>query len=573
MSFWRLLALLFGLRLRLASRRLAPGARVGAALSAAIGLGLASAAAWGTYLLFARVLTVAGPIHLRGDESAEFIWLRFGLSLLTFLLGLLWLLWPLIAAQVDEAFELSRFAHYPLRPRRLYLAQTLLSLVEPAALLFYAPLCGLLVALAPRLPLAPALALCAAYVLMCVTCGRALANAMLSVLTSRRSSELLLSAVLGLLLLSFAMPSVDVSWLSRQLQGLGGGADLRLLVRGAASMQITPGGWLATGLVAVMLGRTKLALLMLGLMLGLTALAWPLGLVALKRFYRGGRGLFGRRRTDASRTDTPANASRAPRAEPDGRSDDRAARDGSWRRPLWVLLRKELALLYANPRTRLLFVVPFFLLILLKIVGGPQLFSHLAGPSWAAWLLAVLAGYLVTMLAAQLFANGLGYEGPALLVTFVAPQPLWLPVVARNLAQALLATLQFTLLTVLTLTALPEATSQGLTLPLTLYPYVLSVALAAGNLLSLRYPRRFSASLRQRDRVPPAAAAWLVLVLGSAGALAALLWRASTALGSALPLLTLPLLGLGVYAATLAPTLRILRRDKGRLLAAIARRE
>jgi ABC-2 type transport system permease protein len=568
-SFGRLLALLFALRLRLTSRRPAPGARLGAGLSAAVGLGLAVGAAWGTYVLVARLLTPAGPI-----------WLRFGVSLLTFLLGLLWLLWPLIAAQVDEAFELSRFAHFPLRPRRLYLAQTLLSLVEPAALLFYAPLCGLLAALAPQLPIGQALGLCAAYVLMSVTCGRALANAMLGLLTSRRSSELLLSGVLALLLVSFAMPSVDVSWLSRQLSGLGAGADLRLLVRGAASMQITPGGWLATGLIAAMLGRTDLVIAMLGLMLGLSALAWPLGLVALKRFYRGGQGLFGRRanKTKSTSQDTLENTATPNTATPNTATQNTATQNtathkASWRRPLWVLLRKELTLLYANPRTRLLFVVPFFLLILLKIVGGPQLFAHLAGPAWAAWLLAVLASYLVTMLAAQLFANGLGYEGPALLLALVAPQPLWRGMVARNLAQALLATLQFVGLTLLTLLALPGATAQGLAFPLALYPFILSVALATGNLLSLRYPRRFSASLRQRDRVPPAAAAWLLLVLTLAGAIAAGLWRATLALETQAPLLVLPLLGLGTYAATLPRALRILARDRGRLLAAIARRE
>ena len=550
------LRLLVALRFRLASRRLAPcGAALGAGFSLLLALAVALAASWGSYWLF------AGPLARGGT-----IWIDFGLALFSFLLGLFWLLWPVVAAQIDEAYELSRYFVYPVRPRTLYLAQTIIALVEPATLLFVAPLVGMVVGLGAtrNLPLAPGLMLLIGYTLVCLAGGRLLANLLLGVLSSRRSGELLLGAVLALLLLSFLLPPVDASWLTRRLGGFGANpADLRILARATLSMRQTPLGWLAVGLDALGHGAALTALVALAKMLALAVLSWLFGLRALERFYRGGGARFWRRRRQRPPTpEPPALTVTAPTHE-----------TGLAPRPLRALLAKEMRLLAANPKARLLFFMPFFLLILLKIVGAPSLLAYLLGPSWAASLLTIVALYLLSVLAGQFLVNGLGYEGAGLWQHFLGPQPPWRWFVARNAAQALFATLQLVGVAILIFAGLPGASFDGLLLPLCAFALLLGLALGAGNLLSLLYPKRFTASLARRDRPAAASFLFMLLALGAGSALVYGLRLLAAHSGSDLPLLALPPIGLSLYLASLPLALGLQRQRKHLLLEAIARRD
>ena len=552
------LRLLVGLRVRLASRRLAPtGAVVGTALSLLLALAVALAAGWGNYWLFSGPLARGGPI-----------WLDFGLALFSFLLGLFWLLWPVVAAQIDEAYELSRYFVYPVRPRTLYLAQTLIAVVEPATLLFVAPLCGMIVGLgaARGLSLTSALPLLAAYVALCLAGGRLLANLLLGILSSRRSGELLLGAVLALLLLSFLLPPVDASWLTRRLGGFGANpADLRLLSRATLSMRHTPLGWLAVGLDAATHGALLPALGALTKMSVLAALCWFFGLRALKRFYRGGGARFwqrGRKAATAPRSPAQTSSRAAPTTT--------AAATPT---PLSALVRKEVRLLGANPKARLLFFMPLFLLILLKIVGAPPLLAYLLGPTWAASLLTIVALYLLSVLAGQFLVNGLGYEGAGLWQHFLGPQPPWRWLVARNAAQALFATLQLVGVAALIFVGLPGAHVTGILLPLCAFAWLLGLALGAGNLLSMLYPKRFTASLARRDRPATASFLFMLLALSAGGAIVYGLRLLAAHSGSDVPLLALPLLGLLLYLASLPLALGLQRQRKHLLLETIARRD
>lgn len=561
------LRLLVALRFRLASRRLAPrGALLGATFSALLALTLALAAGWGSYRLFAGPLARGGPI-----------WLDFGLALFSFLLGLFWLLWPVVAAQIDEAYELSRYFVYPVRPRTLYLAQTLIALVEPATLLFAAPLVGMVIGLgaARGLPLAPGLLLLLGYTLLCLAGGRLLANLLLGVLSSRRSGELLLGAVLALLLLSFLLPPVDASWLTRRLGGFGANpADLRLLSRATLSMRQTPFGWLAVGLDAVRYGAALSAFVALAKLLALAALCWFFGLRALERFYRGGGARFwqrGRQRGSQAQP-TPQAATKPVHAAPPAHTAPTHERDAS-PRPLRALLAKEVRLLAANPKARLLFFMPFFLLILLKIVGAPSLLAYLLGPSWAASLLTLVALYLLSVLAGQFLVNGLGYEGAGLWQHFLGPQPPWRWLVARNAAQALFATLQLLGVATLIFAGLPGASFKGLLLPLCAFALLLGLALGAGNLLSLLYPKRFTASLARRDRPAAASFLFMLVALGAGSATVYGLRLLAIYSGGDAPILALPVIGIFLYLASLPTALGLQRQRKHQLLEAIARRD
>jgi ABC-2 type transport system permease protein len=493
-SLGETLRLVLGLRFRLAARRLTGRGALGALLGGLVAAGLSLGLGWGSYLLFGRI---------EGIQASP-VWTAFTLGLWCFLLGLFWVIWPVVAAQVDEAYELGRFLRFPVRPLRLYGLMTLVGLVEPAVLFFYPALVG--AALGLSRGLAPgwgfSAGLMLAYTLMLVATGRALLNLFLNVMVSRRSGEILFVAFLLLLSLAALLPPVDAAWLFERLGSLGGtGADLALLANTASALAATPPGLLARGLAAAAAGETQAAWGALLTMLALGGTAWLVGLWLLKRYYRGGRGL----RFLPVRPPAPP----APVAT-------------GWRLP-WLsdaasaVFETELKALVSNPKARLLFAVPFFLVIILKVVGGAALLAWAWGGAWTAMLLAVLGLYVLSVLGGQLFANAFGYAGQAARWPFLTPAPLrdWL--VGRNLAQAAFALAQLVGLGLVVLLLMPGASARLLGLPALLLPTALCLLLGVGNLVSIRHPRRFHHQLSRRDRPAAAAVMW---TLGALGAMA-----------------------------------------------------
>lgn len=534
----RLVGLLAGLRLKTFARG---GSLLGASVPAAVGLLLAGALALGGWYLFRGLV-----------PRSTSVWLPLALGLVTFLCGLFWVIWPVVAAQVDEAYELGRYLHYPIRPRRLYLAQTLVGLLEPSALFFYPLLLASALALAPVLRNAPVAAtlLPLAFVWMSVAWGRCLQNLLLNLLTSRRSAELLFALFLALLGLAALLPPVDAAWLFARLGRFGDSVrDIELIERATRALLGTPAGWLADGWIAATRGQRGLALLAAAKMIGLGLGGWALGLFALDRFYRGSRGW------------------RRPRArDPHDRGERRRRRAGGGAgAPLLIVARKEVRTLLGNPKARMLFAVPFFLLILLKVIGAGQLFSYLWGEAWAAVLLSLLGLYVLSVLGGQLFCNAFGYDGPGVQQVFLAPAGVGCWIAGRNLAHAGFAALQLCGLGALLFALLPGARPAGLALPLCSFLLGLGATLAAGNLLSARYPRRFHFSLARRDRPVGASFGWMAATLG---AVAASSWGAR----AAGPLLYgLPLLGVACYGLLLPLARSWTLRQRERIIAAITR--
>lgn len=519
-SFWRLLRLLIGLRFAIAWRR--ESRLLGALPGALFGLLLATALAFSGGRL----------LELSAHSPAPATWLPFSLTLLVFLTGLFWALWPVLAARVDEAYELDRYLAYPLRPARLYLAHTLLGFFEPTALLFYPLLGALLVTLwrLGELPTGVAATttvalLCLSYVAMNVAIGRALLNLLLGVLASRRSTEWLMLATLGMLTLAMLLPPVDASWLFSRFGTFGAQAqDLAFLQRSTAAMAQTPAGLLASGLGAVALGHSRDALLYAASMATCGLVAWLVGLVALLRFHRGG-GAFAARWAKRPR---PAKNKRP--------------------RPSWLgggvviaTATKELRQLSRLPKVQLLFFVPLFLAILLKIVGGPQLLSYLWGAQWAAMLSFLLGLYALSVWSGPLLSNAFGYDGDGIITVLACPAGLEKTLLGKNIAHALLLSLQQLLLALFVFT-LPGARLEGLLLPLCGLCTALFASLGVGALLSLRAPRRLHPTLGRRDRPVAASLAMMLALLAGVGA-SALFARSA----GYLALAALPLAGLGIY--------------------------
>jgi ABC-2 type transport system permease protein len=559
--------LVLGLRFILFARRLGRRGLLGAVLGGLLSAGLSGGLGLAAWWLFARVEAIA----------QQPVWMAFSLGLFCFLLGLFWVIWPVIAARVDEAYEMGRFIHFPIRPLRLYGLQSLVGLVEPAAVFFYPILLGaqlgLAASLEPGWPAALGLSLC--FVFMCAATGRCLLNLMLNVMTSRRSGEILFAGLLLALGLAALLPPVDASWLFARLGGFGAEPrDLALLANTARAVAATPPGLLARGLAAAADGQTAAALGAGALMLACGGAAWLLGLWLLLRFYRGGRGLalWPERRSPGNERRSPGN-------------DRRSRRRKRWRRrwlgpvrrlwpsgPLAAIAAKEVVTLARNPKGRLLFAVPFFLLIILKIIGAGQLLRYLWGDAWAAGLWSLLGAYVLSVLGGQLFGNGFGYDGWAVRWVFWAPlRPRqWL--LGRNLGQGLFAGVQFAGLGALLYGLLPDAGPRLLALPLCGFAFGLSVLLAVGDLVSLRFPRRFHFSLARRDRPAAGAFFWMLaaLALCSLALLAVLGLAGRSPLALHLGLLGLVGLGGAVFAGLLPRASRRLASERERLIAAVS---
>ncbi len=553
-SFLATVGLIVGLRFRLLARRITSAGWLGGLITGGAMIAVAGGIGAGGYLLFARLAILQ---HSR-------IWMAFFLGLYCFLLGVFWVLWPVIAAQVDDAYELGRYLHYPVRPARLYAIQTVAGLAEPSTLFFYPALVGaglgLTESLAPGGPATVALMLC--FTVMNVCAGRALLNLFLNVMASRRSAEILFSGFLVALGLAALLPPVDTSWLTARLEALGTAApeDLGAIVQAASGMTDTPPGWLAYGLRASAMGRTGTAIKTALGMLALAGLCWGVGLLLLKRFYRGARPLFRRRRPP-----TPAPTPHPERPGPLG-----------WRlpglsAPTAAVLELELRTLVRSPKGRLLFAMPFFLVILLKLVGAAPLLSHLFGTRWTALLLTALALYVLASLAGQFFANQFGYDGHAVRRLWLHPAPLSAWLTGRNLAHGLFATAQMVTLGGLVYVLLPDPRAAGLLLPLSVFPFGLLLLLGVGNLLSIHHARRFHFDLSRRDRPAAATFVGLALTLGLGTVLTAGLREVALGLGwpeeSLLPLLWA--IGIAGYRALRPRAERALAQDREQLIHAV----
>jgi ABC-2 type transport system permease protein len=249
---------------------------------------------------------------------------------------------------------------------------------------------------------------------------------------------------------------------------------------------------------------------------------------------------------------------------------------GGWRLPglspaVAAVAELELRTLVRSPKGRLLFAMPFFLVILLKLVGAAPLLAHLWGPRWTAFLLTALSVYVLASLAGQFFANQFGYDGHAVRRVYLHPSPLRAWLLGRNLAHAGFATAQMLLLAGLIYALLPETATARLALPLFTFPFGLLVLLGVGNLLSVRHPRRFHFDLSRRDRPAPTTFIALALTLGAGAALAAAAREAALRCGwpPAALLPALPALGWAVYRVFFARALRALRSEREGLIGAI----
>ena len=528
-------------RLRLAMAANAGGRRRGLAV-----VSFALAAAPGAPLFAGGWLLMTWPAVAR-----SLLFTRLLYDLMAFVVGCVFLAWPILSAGVDDHSEVARYVLWPVTPLRLLVASTAASVLEPLALVIQAPMLGATLGLlrAHRtIPVLPAMALYLLFLANCAAWSRTGLHLILGVLRRRRSAQTIGGFFGVVLVASFFIPPVDLSWLI----AAGGGAGMApaFVVQAAQGLSRVPTGYLGEGLLELAGGRV------LGPLVEAAGLAWfaAVGLYAawrlLLRFHQVPR--------------TSGAAGRQQRA----RNPFATTRSA-----LTTLAVREAYDLFRNPRARLLFFVPFVLSVALHLFSARGLVRYLAGPATDAWLLGGLCLYGVVVFGVGFAQNLFGYDGRGLATILASPTDLAVAMRAKNLVHGAAAALLATTLAAYYVLYFGHGGVWDVAAGLMAVAVLLPVLLTVGNFVSTTWPVRFHASLERRDRQPRVAIlcgiaaasvgsapfSWLLVHRGAPGPVTVALLAGCAAVAW------------GVYRALLPAAEARLRARRERVLLAVSR--
>ncbi|WNG24387.1 hypothetical protein F0U62_10475 [Cystobacter fuscus] len=540
----RHLWLLWGLRLNLGLNQGRGGSRllaVGAFL-------LSSAPAWGLGMTFHGLMRLPA---VAGDG----VWPFFILNLLCFVTSAVWVAWPLMSAGVDDHSELGRYAPFPISPLRLLLASTGASLLEPRALVFYAPLTGAALGYASVHPVRHkllALALYMLFALLNAAWSRVGLHLVLNVLRAKNSAQLLGGGFVLFLTAASFIPPIDTSWLTAVGEGGVDKLDMALIVDATLALGRVPSGLFGDALLQLTYGSTRHALADGLGMLVFTFLGMALAYALLLRFHRGvGRA--------------------GPAVKEAGDSDPFA----HTRTRFTTLLAREALDLWRNPRARLLAAVPFVLAILMKLTSARALAEFALGASADAWLMGGLCIYGAVVMASTFSQNTFAYDGHGLALLLAAPVELGDVLRAKNRVQGLAAGGMALAVGIFYRVYFGRGSALDFLCAMAAVLAVIPVLLTAGNFLSLFFPVKFHASLKRRDKLPLTAS---LLGIGAASVgCAPFVWALRSTGTSGPEGRTLALLALcaafsgALYRALLPLGLRLLEQRKEGVLRAVTR--
>ncbi|MDE3153584.1 MAG: hypothetical protein KGN76_00675 [Acidobacteriota bacterium] len=457
------------------------------------------------------------------------------LALLVWIVFAFWQLFPLVANTFMEQLDAPQLLRFPLDFRAYALIRVAYGLLGPLPVVGGLWLSGMTLGITVAQPgLLPWTALVLlVFAAFNILLTRTIFSWAERWLAQRRTREIM-TVVLFLCLIGFQFSGPLISRLS-------GGRAVRLrpvAVEIASVQRFLPPGMAAEAVALAARGRPAGALAYAaGLGVCIVAVGWLLG-VRLRAEYRG------------------ENLSEAS-ARPAAGTVRTAAREG-WPTlglpgPVAAVLEKELRSFMRSPPLVFILLMPLVVLALLLLgTGGPShgdvpaFMTHapdLALPIGAAYALALLTNFSY---------NALGAEGSGVQLYFVMPAAFRRVALGKNLAHTAIIALQV-LLVWGVLTVISRAPSAAITaVTFAGLCFALPLELAAGNLLSLMFPKKvdYSTFGRQRNSRVAVLASLVVhsLVFGLigltiAGALAwANLWASVPAL------LVLAGLALGAWA-------------------------
>ena len=403
---------------------------------------------------------------------------------------LIWALTPLLGFQLNDSFDLTKLFVYPLSYRQIFFGSVLGSLLDMPVLLTL-PTFGVLLALFSHSAgawIVNALLL-VLFLFHTLALGQAITLTLIGFLRSRRFRDITV-VLLPLLSVSYYLGQrIFFSRLATDsFEGVLDGPIWRLL-------GWLPPGWAARGLAGAQERDWSEALLQIGLLAFVAMGALWVAATSLKSLYLGDRGPLVAQPGKAAPTTgqtVKGGLSQPLSAAPHGRSSPLNAAFFRLLPPdIAAVLNKEIIYLGREPQYKAMAINGIYTLVVLVMATLFPSISH-SNPGQTVfllgdWFLFGLSGTLLLALLPLLF-NVWGGEGAAITVLFSFPTRRRALLLGKNIAHGgVLLLLNFT-----GLTLAAALTHRWNVLPLTLIWTLLAapVLLAAGNLVSIRFPHR-----------------------------------------------------------------------------------
>jgi ABC-2 type transport system permease protein len=384
------------------------------------------------------------------------------LPILCWITFLYWQFAPAISIAVSDTFDASTLLRFPVSLPMYYTLWLTFGSFDPALIVPMIWLCGMLVGIAcAKVALLP----WAAFVVFCF----ALVNLLLSRLITaylekwlaKRKTRELVGALLAFL-------GIGIQFLMRAIDSLTGGHST--VLRMAARIQnLIPPGMTARAIEFGSRNHFTSALEQIAFLGGYGLLFAAVLGVRLRKQYLGENLSETSRRSEPEKRERVAPVSRGWLALPD---------------PIGAVFEKELRTLLGARQIWIIMIASPLLLIAFGKVGPGQ-------ASWgrSEWALPVGAAYGLFTLA-QFFCNAFAGEQGGIQFLYLAPVRFRHVMVAKNLAHTCIYAAQFLLiLATVTFLFIPPRLSL-LALTLAAISFGLLANLAAGNLLSLYFPKK-----------------------------------------------------------------------------------
>ena len=388
---------------------------------------------------------------------------------------LIWLLVPILISGFGAESDPASLLRFPLRYSTFVLLAFAHGILDPVAVAALYWLLAMLAGIAVASPSALlwAIPVLAAFALLNLLLNRTIFAWLSRWLAQRRTREIM-GALLILLMFSF-----QLVW---PLSARYGKRALPLATRLASASRLLPPGMAASAITAGHASRAGSALAdFAGLLACSGVLGWLLS-IRLRAEYRGENLSEARQETSAGRSTVRAGWNVA------GLSPTVAA-----------LFEKDLRYLIRNSTAYLTLLTPVFVVIVLSLGHGGPHGRQLSFIRSSSVFFPLSVGYVMLTVVGLVY-NSLGYDGSGLPMLLAAPIRFRDVLVAKNLLHTLVVVAE--VLTVSVVGWFVVGPTPPLVLGLTLAGtlFVLLTNLAAGNLVSLYFPRKLNFGQMRRQQ-------------------------------------------------------------------------
>jgi ABC-2 type transport system permease protein len=395
-------------------------------------------------------------------------------GLLWFVL-VVWVVAPILISGFGAESDPASLLRFPLRYSTFVLLSFMHGIFDPVAVAALYWLVAMLAGIALASPgaLVWAIPALAAFALFNLLLNRAIFAWFSRWMAQRRTREIM-GALLILLMLSFQ--------LAGPLAERYGKHALPMATRLASAGRFLPPGTAAYAITAGRTGRAGNALAeFAGLLVYCAVLGWLLS-VRLRAEYRGENLSEARQESAVASTTVRAGWNLA------GLSPKVAA-----------LFEKDLRYLVRNSRVYLTLLTPLFIVIVLSLGHGGPHGRHPGLVLSRSGFFPLSVGYVMLTVVGLIY-NSLGYDGPGLPMLLAAPIPFRDVLVAKNLLHTLVFVAEVLAISVLGWFAVGPTPPLLLGLTLAGALFVLLANLAAGNLVSLYFPRKLNFGQMRRQQ-------------------------------------------------------------------------